>query len=70
MIPVPRFTGFPAVLDYLNILIKYLRKELDARPPQNTAVSSVLLASPNGSVYTVQVTDAGVLEAVLTYEAP
>lgn len=70
MIPAPKFSDVPGVLRYLTTLVEYLRRELMRRPPANTAVDSILLASPNGSVYTVRVTDTGTLETTLAYEAP
>lgn len=70
MIPSPKFGGAPEILRYLTTLVDYLRRELMKRPPANTAVDSILLASPNGSVYTVRVTDTGTLETSLAYETP
>lgn len=51
----------PALYDYLSRLVRALHNEFGKRPVRNTAVGSVELVSPNGSVYTVAVTDAGVL---------
>lgn len=51
--------------NYLMLLIKQLTGALLARPPKEQPQGSILLASPNGSVYTVTVTDAGVLTATL-----
>lgn len=70
MIPSPKFLDYPEITKYLGTLVDYLRRELAKRPPANTAVDSILLASPNGSVYTVRVTDIGTLETTLAYETP
>lgn len=55
---------------YLANLVQALTLSLNAKYDRNTAQPSVLLASPNGSVYTVTVTDAGALTVTLTYDAP
>jgi hypothetical protein len=70
LIPSPKFSGYPEIVRYLGTLVDYLRRELAKRPPANTAVDSVLLVSPNRSVYTVRVTDTGTLETTLEYETP
>lgn len=59
--PVNKIDSWSTLTDYLRQLAVYLTKEFQRRPAPGTAVGSVLLASPNGSVYTVQVTDLGAL---------
>lgn len=53
------------VVSYLGLLVKYINAEFIRRPPNATLTGSLQLASPNGSVYTVAVSDAGVLETTL-----
>lgn len=50
---------------YLESLTKFLDRELRRRPETGTAVNSVLLQSPNNSVYEVTVSNAGVLVITL-----
>jgi hypothetical protein len=54
---------------YLYELVNVLTKAFAEKQSRNTAQPSVLLASPNGSVYTVTVTDAGVITSTLVYDA-
>jgi hypothetical protein len=53
---------------YLTNLVKTLTTILSTKLDSNTAVGSVLLASPDGSVYTVQVTNAGVITATKVFQ--
>lgn len=55
---------------YLTNLANAITREFNRRPTPESPVSSVLLASPDGSVYSVAVTDAGVLTATKVYDAP
>lgn len=57
------------IFSYLRELSKYLVREFRKRPEKDTAVDSVILVSPNGSVYTVRVDDAGALTTTLMYDA-
>lgn len=61
-IPLPTTDVGPAA-PYLRSLVQSITQELEARVPDTTPKASVLLASPNGSVYSVTVTDAGVVTA-------
>lgn len=63
VIPNPPASLEPTTRGYLSVLVKSLLQILSTRLDVRSPVSSVLLASPNGSVYTVTVTDAGVLQA-------
>ena len=47
--------------DHLNRLSVSLQREFTERPTKTTPVSSVLLMSPSGKVYTVTVDDTGAL---------
>lgn len=58
-----------ATKSYLLRLVKQLSGAFDSRPAQNTGTGELLLVSPNGSVYSVKVTDAGVLQTTLKYDA-
>lgn len=69
-LPFPPGTLENSVRAYLSLLVQQLTRALEEKQPRNTAQPSVLLASPNGSVYTVTVTDAGVLTTTLVYDAP
>lgn len=55
---------------YLMQLVTSLSQTLTTTIDTRTPVGSLLLASPDGSVYSVQVTDAGVLTATKVYDAP
>lgn len=54
------------VLDYLQLLVKTLTPVVSE--DRNAPKQSVLLASPNGSVYSVTVTDAGALQTTLEFD--
>jgi len=54
---------------FFNTLIEWMDREINRRHQIGTAQSSVLLTSPNGSVYEVKVSNAGVLSATLVYNA-
>lgn len=58
-----------AIKTYLQRLIRQLTGLFEDRPDKNTPRDSVLLVSPSGSVYSVKVSDAGVLSTVQLYEA-
>lgn len=66
-IPTPDTVTDAATKGYLLRLVKYLTDQFSTQPAVNTAAASVILASPNGSVYSVKVTDAGVLETELMF---
>jgi len=53
---------------FLKNLTSYIQRELKKRPEQEQALGSVLLVAPNGSVYTVQVDNAGTLSTTLVAE--
>jgi hypothetical protein len=57
------------VKTYLTQLVRALNSGLSKMVTTESPVGSVLLVSPNGSVYTVKVTDAGVLETELVYDS-
>lgn len=67
-IPSPDNVTEPSTKAYLSGLVKFLTNQFSAQPGVNTAADSVILASPNGSVYSVKVTDAGVLDVTLMYD--
>lgn len=54
---------------YLLRLVKQLSSAFDDRPAQNTGRDELLLVSPNGSVYSVKVTDAGAIQTTLKFQA-
>lgn len=53
------------VLEWARHLSEFIVVTLRKYVRKDTMQDSVLLASPNGSVYTVKVTDLGVLEVTL-----
>ena len=55
-----------SMFSYLTLLVKALTPVV--AEDRNAPKASVLLVSPNGSVYSVEVTDAGVLQTTLVYE--
>lgn len=55
----------PKTRNYLMLLVKQVTGALLSRPAKEQPQGSVLLASPDGSVYTVTVTNAGVLTTTL-----
>jgi predicted component of type VI protein secretion system len=55
----------PVTRNYLMLLVKQVTGALLSRAPREQPQPSVLLASPDGSVYTVTVTNAGVLTTTL-----
>ncbi len=57
----------PTIMKWLQELSAYVLREFRRRNPP---VASVLLASPNGSVYSVEVTDAGMLTTTLVSAPP
>jgi hypothetical protein len=60
-LPYPPSSIEIGVRSYLTNLVAALIRSDATKVDRNTAVGSILLASPNGSVYTVQVTDAGAI---------
>lgn len=56
------------VLSYLQLLIKTLTPVVSE--DRNAPKQSVLLASPNRSVYSITVSDEGVLQTTLIQEGP
>ena len=50
--------------DYMGSLAQRLSTELTARVRYDTVRPSILMQSPNGSVFQLYVTDAGVVTAV------
>lgn len=67
-LPAPDTTVPPAVKAYLDQLLKALHGTLTSVVSTNTPVGSILLVSPNGSVYSVKVTDAGALVTEIVYD--
>lgn len=67
-LPAPDRVADASTKSYLMDLVKALTSRLRLDPGVNTAADSILLASPSGSVYSVKVTDGGVLETTLVYE--
>lgn len=63
--PVPAGLKDPAVTDYLQRLAVVLQRSDRNAVRTDTAVGSVLLVSPNGSVYTVGVADDGTVTTTL-----
>jgi hypothetical protein len=66
-LPDPNVTD-AGTQNYLRLLVKTLTAELARKMESRTAVDSVLLVSPNRSVYSVQVSDAGVLSTTKLFE--
>ncbi len=50
-----------SILLWLPRFVQWVSKELRRRSPDELAVDSVLLVSPSGIVYTIQVMDDGTL---------
>jgi hypothetical protein len=50
---------------FMRDLLISVKTALDSKLDKEEAQGSVLLASPNGSVYSVAVSDAGILTATL-----
>lgn len=69
-LPFPPGTVPSEVRTYLATLVKALIGADKGVVRSNIAVGSILLVSPNGSVYNVKVTDAGALTTELMYDAP
>lgn len=61
---IPR-TNDPALDKYLRDLSVAIQKELALKYSLTTPTDSVLLVSPDGSVYTVAVADDGTLNTTL-----
>jgi len=68
-IPSPPGTIPGEIRAYLMNLVKALTASDRYVVRSNVAVGSILLVSPNGSVYNVTVTDAGVLDTELLHDA-
>lgn len=65
---VPQFVEHrlaTSLRDYLVNLSAFIQRELRRRPEAGTAVDSVLLQSPNNSVYQISVDDAGAIVSTL-----
>ena len=58
----------PALHRFLRDLSTSLDKELKVRVPNTQPSAALLLASPSGKVYSVQVDDAGALSTTLVNE--
>lgn len=67
-LPIPPNTLDKTSRDYLIRLIQALTQALDRRTERDVPEGSVLLVSPNGSVYTVAVADDGTLTTELVYD--
>lgn len=52
-------------VDYLVRLNRSLEIELSKRTPDDQVQTSLYLSSPNGSIYQIKVSDAGVISATL-----
>lgn len=59
----------PNTRSYLQRFIKSLVSQMSRKLDTERPSASVLLASPNGSVYTVRVDDSGTLSTTLVYDA-
>lgn len=62
--PLPDQTLFR----FLQSLVRNITEQ--SPPPENTPKGSILLVSPNRSVYSVTVSDEGVLQTTLIQEGP
>lgn len=62
--PSIRFSD-PAVYEYASLLDRALKTEFSTRPPSTMPQDKILLLSPSGKVYSVQVDDAGALYTTL-----
>lgn len=62
--PDPNVFKNPLQLEYIRTLVDVLRRLDTDMVSTNTASPSVLLASPNGTVFRVTVADDGTLTAV------
>lgn len=65
-LPNPPPLADQTLFTYLTTLVKNITQQ--SPPPGNTPKESILLVSPNRSVYSVEVTDAGVLQTTLIQE--
>ena len=63
----PPDTIEPPTRGYLTALLRQLTAALLSRPSREQPQDSVLLASPNGAVYTVAVNNAGALVVTKIY---
>lgn len=69
-LPMPPGSMPPATRGYLGSLVTAITQALSKKVDANTGAGSVLLVSPDGSVYSVQVTDAGALTTTKLYDGP
>ena len=53
------------LVGYISALHKVLGNLFNSRPPVTEPRNAILLVSPSGAVYTVTVTDAGILNTEL-----
>lgn len=67
-LPTPDAAVPKEVRGYLIRLIQSIMISLDDKTDRNVPQASVLLASPNGSVYTVRVADDGTLTTEIVYD--
>jgi hypothetical protein len=63
--PPPANLADPLASRYLSNLVRAITQADRSYVRREVAEGQVLLASPNGSVYTVQVDDAGVISTTL-----
>lgn len=66
-LPLPDAVKDQDTSDYLRKLTGAIQIELDKKLSGESGVASVLLVSPNGSVYNVTVNNAGALTTTLLH---
>lgn len=66
-LPLPANITDQPTADYLRTLINVIQNEMDKKLSSESGVASVLLVSPNGSVYNVTVNNAGALTTTLLH---
>ena len=68
-IPAPPPAMEPVTRNYMTVVVRSILSALAEKLDQRSPAGSILLASPNGSVYTVKVADDGSLVTELVYDA-
>lgn len=68
-IPPPPPAMDPTVRNYMTVVVRSVLSALAEKLDRRSPTDSILLASPNGSVYTVKVADDGTLITELAYDA-
>lgn len=67
-LPVPDAVIPDVIRRYIIRLLQSLTTAIDGKIDKGVPQSSILLASPNGSVYTVAVADDGTLQTEIVYD--